>query len=138
MNEDDDDLKALASQDKKPKKKSNSRPTERTLKYLREDMGLPTAKAEYWNAFAKRRKDLFDFFDIISIDVERKKIVGVQCTTTSNMSSRYQKAKKIPELKAWMDAGAEIWVIGWSKRKIDGRDKWTIKRRDLTREDLDD
>lgn len=140
MNEDDAALDALESESTVTKKKtSNSNPTQRTLKYLRE-CGYSCAKAEYWNAFAKRRKDLYDFFDIIAMDPMSKSIIGVQCTTTSNMSSRIKKAKTpgiVENMKLWKLCGGEIWVIGWSKKGDRGKRKtWQPTVKMLTLDDL--
>ena len=43
-------------------------PTQRALKELR-SRGWKVDVVEYWNGFAKRRKDLFRFGDLVAIDL---------------------------------------------------------------------
>lgn len=92
-------------------------PTSRTLKMLRE-MGYCAEVVEKWNRWAGPRgirQDLFDCIDIVAIK-SGAPIMGVQATSTSNMSARVNKSVQLPGLKVWLGTGhAEFFVIGWGQ-----------------------
>jgi hypothetical protein len=48
--------------------------------------GKLTAIAETWNSFTLRRRDLFGFSDLVAIDLERRSIWAIQCTTAVNVA----------------------------------------------------
>jgi len=98
-------------------------PTQRSLKYLR-DRSYIADVSEHWNPFAKRRKDLFGFIDIVGIGYGH--LLAVQTTTGSNVSERVKKISKLPAAKAWLRSGNEIEIHGWRKLKK-GRVKWQPK-----------
>ena len=92
-----------------------SSPTARTLKYLR-DEGWEAQVVERWCQFSRRRKDLFNFIDVVAI--KHGRIMGVQATSGSNHAGH--KAKILAEERAlgWLKAGGSIMLITWSKRKL--------------------
>lgn len=87
-------------------------PTSKSCKYCR-DNNLSYDITEYWNFYAKKRKDLFGFIDLVVI--ENSKMIGVQTTTKSNASARFHKitADKAEEAKAWLGSGGFIEIWGW-------------------------
>lgn len=98
--------------------------TEKTLKWLREERGLQYAeKTEYWNCFANVRHDLFNFVDILAlqVDVNKKKIsgkfIGVQSTSIAGRHSHLIKIKSIPAARLWVAIGGIIWLVCWKKGK---------------------
>lgn len=91
-----------------------SSPTQRTLKMLRAQ-GWICEVVERWNAFAKVRIDLFGFIDIVAICGANT--VGVQATSGSSHSARRKKIEAEPKAKAWKEAGNEIWIVSWTKKK---------------------
>lgn len=74
--------------------------------------GWHAQSVEKWNAFAKRRIDLFGGIDIVAVHPEARRIVGFQVTSRANMSARLHKMRGIASLKAWVQAGAELIVAG--------------------------
>lgn len=100
-------------------------PTERTLKYLRKDLGMTAEVVERFNSFTKTRKDLYGFVDIVAI-AEDRGIWFVQTTSTDHMSARVHKIRDLPESWIALRSGARILVIGWAKRGAKGKRKlWT-------------
>lgn len=91
-------------------------PGARTLQELRKQQ-VPCGVVERYIPQAKIRQDLFGFIDIIAI--RENKIVGIQATTSSNVSSRIAKILESPEIPIqWFRAGGEIEVWGWGKYKV--------------------
>lgn len=91
-----------------------SSPTERTLKYLR-GLGYRAVVTEKWNQFAHIRQDLFGIVDVLA--VRRGETLGVQCTSSPNVSSRVDKIAN-HESTPWLrDAGWRLEVHGWTKGK---------------------
>lgn len=91
-----------------------SSPTQRTLKYLR-DQGYRAAVVEHWNPFAHVRQDLFGIIDVVAIG--KGITIGVQCTSYGNGSAR---VKKIAEAEAtpWLrEANWQLEVHEWTKGK---------------------
>lgn len=95
--------------------------------------GWYAEKTEHWNAFAKVRKDLFGFIDILCLDPINKKIIGIQATSYSNMSAREEKILNSPIYQLVKDCGIEIQVWGWKKKEIKGtkRKEWILKTKIL-------
>lgn len=59
-----------------------------------------------------RKKDLFGIFDIVSITSDAK-IVGIQVTTRSNVSTRRNKIKNKKEVVSrWCESGGVIEIYG--------------------------
>lgn len=84
-------------------------------------MGYLVAKSEHWNAFAKRKIDLFGVFDFVG--VSEKEIVGVQITSRGNMSSRRKKIQESDVYEPWLAAGGIILLLGYDKMKS----RWRVK-----------
>ncbi len=71
--------------------------------------------AESYNSFSKRRKDLFGIFDIVAIN-KQTSIVGVQVCGT-DWQPHMRKIKASIHAKWWVEAGGQIWLIGWRELK---------------------
>lgn len=93
-------------------------PTQRTLKHLREN-GYLVQVVERWNAFARRRVDLFGFIDLIAI--RESETLAVQATSASNVSARVKKIADHEHVGAVRRAGWRIVVMGWAKGKREPR-----------------
>lgn len=89
-------------------------PTERTLKYLREQ-GYFAVVVERWNPFARIRQDLFGIVDVLG--VRRGETIGVQCTSASNVSERVKKLAEHESTPRLREAGWRLEVHGWTKGK---------------------
>lgn len=88
-------------------------PTQRSLNYLRKN-GCLADVVEKWIPFARIRKDLFGFVDILAID-ECGNVLGIQATSRANQASRISK---ITAHENWPKVRASrllIYVHGWKK-----------------------
>ena len=96
--------------------------TQRTLKYLRKE-GMRCGIVEKWCSFTNRRVDLFGFIDIIALDANNERTIGVQ-----SFGSVFQPhLRKITEDKRedallWLMAGNALWLVGWRKLKQKNKD----------------
>jgi len=91
-------------------------PTALTLELYRSS-GWECDISEYWNAFARKRKDLFGFIDVVA--VTHGTIVGIQTTTYSNRNARKNKILTECNVAAyrWLQAGGEIHIVSWKQLK---------------------
>lgn len=106
-------------------------PTARTLKLLR-DEGYLCQVVEHWNAFARRRVDLFGVIDVVAMRAGEVGLLGVQCTSAANAASRLTKARETPALGVWLSCANRFEVHSWGKRGGRGERKlWTCERRTL-------
>lgn len=69
---------------------------------------------ESYNAFTKRKKDLFGIFDVVAVGNEET--VGIQITSKSNMSARMRKIQESEYLPEILRSGWRVVVIGWFKK----------------------
>ena len=72
------------------------------------------------------KRDLFGIIDILALRGEI--ILGVQTTSSSNVSSRVKKIADSEFLPAIRKAGIMLHVHGWSKRKAG----WTMRVIDVS------
>lgn len=107
-------------------------PTQHSLKHFR-DRGYTCQVVEYFNAFAKRRMDLFGCIDIIAIREDQIGVIGIQTTSASNMGARILKTKKEPVMQTWLAGGNKIIIHGWKKLKS-GR--YELKEYEITAENI--
>lgn len=89
-------------------------PTQRSLKYLREN-GFTAEVVERWNQWAKVRQDLFKCIDIVALG--NGETLGVQTTSYSNMSARIKKIKDSEYFNELKKSGWKLVVHGWKKVK---------------------
>lgn len=96
--------------------------TQATRKFL-EERGIPSsliADAEWYNPWARKRKDLFGIADLVVVDPSKPRPRLVQCTVgTGNGSKRCQKIDGLshtPQLTRVFDV--EVW--SWRKLKHEG------------------
>lgn len=101
-------------------------PTQRSLKYMREK-NYECEVTERWNPFARKRKDLFGFIDVLCLG-DSGDIVGVQSTSDSNISARVAKITDSPLVGRVRKAGIRIVVQGW--KKVKGR--WRVREVDVS------
>lgn len=110
-------------------------PTARSLARLRAE-GYCAQAVERFCVFSRRRVDLFGVIDLVAVRAGEP-VLGVQATTGSNAAARITKALAVPQLRAWLAAGAAFEVWAWSKRGPGGgRKTWQLTRRPLTLADL--
>lgn len=116
-------------------------PTQRTLKELKEQ-GFVCDIVEKWNAYAKRRKDLFGIVDILALDPTRG-FLGVQCTG-NDYSGHLKKLteEKAQECMDWLSTPGgclELWAWRRVKVKRGGKAKiWRPRIKILTLDDFRD
>jgi hypothetical protein len=85
-------------------------PTALSLELLRRE-GWKAENVEQWIPRGKTRRDLFGVIDIIAI--RGVETMGVQTTTTTNVSHRVEKINASEYLEAMRAAGWRIVVHGW-------------------------
>lgn len=113
-----------------------SSPAQRSLTLLREQ-GYTAQITEHWNPFAHIRQDLFGFLDIICIKSGVTGVLGIQTTSTGNISARVKKILSIPEAVTWLSGGNKLIVHGWSKKGKAGKRKlWQLTEREITLKDF--
>ena len=95
-----------------------SKHTERSLKYMR-SLGYTCDMVERFIAFPKPHGHRVDFLNIIDfIGIDEFVTVGVQ-SCGSSFSAHKQKLYEHPNSNLWLaNASRQLWLIGWSKRKI--------------------
>lgn len=81
---------------------------------LFEERGYQCDTVESYNAFTRRKKDLFGLFDIVAIG--KGETVAIQLTSKSNMSARVKKISNSDILPELLRSNWKIYVIGWFKK----------------------
>lgn len=111
-------------------------PTQRSLKYLRDQGWVHVQVVERWNPYARIRQDLFGFIDILAMGPLGT--LAVQTTSGSNVSARVQKITALPAAKAWVQVSNRwIEVHGWRKVGERGKRKtWEVRVVDVKHEDF--
>ncbi|GIW55373.1 MAG: hypothetical protein KatS3mg082_1777 [Nitrospiraceae bacterium] len=87
-------------------------PLQRTLKCLRQE-GYLVEVTERWNAYARRRQDLWGFVDALALRGEE--ILAVQACSRSDVARRVAKIAAHPNAEAVRRAGIRIQVWGWGR-----------------------
>jgi hypothetical protein len=88
--------------------------TLRTTKHLKEQ-GYMVATVEYYNAYTRRKHDLFGCIDLLAIG--NGETLAIQVTSKSNMSARIKKIEDSAALPEMLRSGWRILVHGWWKNK---------------------
>jgi hypothetical protein len=91
-----------------------SSPTQRSLKHLREQ-GYFVTTVEYWDHFARKRRDLYGIWDLLAI--KTGETLAVQTTSGSNVSARVKKIGDSEAIGRCREAGWSCHVHGWTKGK---------------------
>ena len=110
---------------------------QRTLRACREQ-GRFVDKVEWWNSYAMRRIDPFNFIDIIAIDTDA--IVAVQACAGSSHAEHKRKILNNEYACAWVKTGNKVELWSWSKRKKFRGSKlltWTPRVENVTIEDFE-
>jgi hypothetical protein len=79
------------------------------------ERGYKCDVVESYNAFTKRKKDLFGIFDILAIG--NGETVAIQLTSKSNMSTRIKKISESPMLPEVLRSNWRVLVLGWYKKE---------------------
>lgn len=88
--------------------------TQRTVKMMR-DQGYMVATVEYFNAYTKRKYDLFGCIDLLAIG--NGETIAIQVTSKSNMSARIKKIEASDALPEMLRSKWRILVHGWWRNK---------------------
>ena len=102
--------------------------TQRTLEYLKKQ-GYRCGITERWCSFTNRRYDLFGFLDIIALDAEKKRTIGVQSFGTDFQAHvRKITVDKREDALLWLLSGNQLMLCGWRKLKRKNKDgSWSKK-----------
>ena len=106
------------------KKKKSTNLTPRSMAEMRE-RGYQVATVEYFNAFTRRKHDLFGCIDLLCIG--NGETVAVQVTSRDNISSRRHKIEENEAYPEMLRSGWKILIHGWDK---DGS-RWRLKEVEL-------
>jgi hypothetical protein len=79
------------------------------------ERGYKCDVVESYNAFTRRKKDLFGIFDILAIG--NGETVAIQLTSKSNMSTRIKKISESPMLPEVLRSNWRVLVLGWYKKE---------------------
>lgn len=113
----------------KPRHKSKVSPSARSLQELRRQ-GYIGQSVEKRIPYSFITQDYIHCIDIIAF--RENEVIGVQATTTTHITHRFNKALTVPELVGWLKAGCKFQVWGWSKKGPRGKKKhWTLTQRNL-------
>lgn len=102
-------------------------PTQLSLKKIKTDGWTVVQIVEYWQPFARVRKDLFGFIDILALNHEGE-VLAVQTTSKSNMYARIKKITLAEALPFCRKANWKIEVHGWFKES----NRWKCKVTDIS------
>lgn len=80
---------------------------------------------ERWIPYARIRKDLFGFIDLVAIDPEFN-IYGIQATSQSNVNARINKIKNHKNYERVKKSKMKIEVWGWKKKIVKGEEEFTL------------
>jgi hypothetical protein len=93
-----------------------------TLKRLRRD--LYTAETvEKWIDYIKQRRDLYRLFDTLAMK-KGQGIIGIQSTTTLQLTDHRKKIRANPILPIWLESGGRCQLWGWEKVPKGARVYW--------------
>jgi len=81
------------------------------MKLLR-DRGYLVERTEYVIPKSYRKRDIWGF-DCQGINKDHTGVLGVQATTKSNISSRWNKVLHLGSTIIWLQAGNQIEIHGW-------------------------
>lgn len=101
------------------------RPLQRSLGWLRKQ-GYLAQKVEHWNAFAKRRVDLFGFADIVAVRAGEPGVTAIQ-VCWKDVPAHVEKLNAIPAVSTWLSCGNRLVIHSWAKKGPRGKRKvWTL------------
>ena len=113
-----------------------SSPTQKSIAHLK-NLGYMVGIVEHYNAFSRRRHDLFNFIDILAVHPKKKQTLGVQTTTQRNISNHMNKMLPMEKVRLWLESGNLLEIHGWVKRGKKGKRKlWELDCRKITLKDL--
>lgn len=98
--------------------------TGRSTALLRE-RGYIVATVEHYNAFTKRKHDLFGCIDLLAIG--NGETVAVQVTSKSNLSARRNKIEEAEAYPEMLRSGWKVVLHGWFKEQ----NRWQLKEVEL-------
>lgn len=110
----------------KRRTRATTSPTARSKAYL-EAQGYLVEVVEHWVPYARIRRDLFGFADLLAI--RRGEVLAVQVTTRANVASRLAKIADSEKVPVVREAGIRILVHGWGKM---ASGKWELREVDCS------
>lgn len=96
----------------------------RSAAHLR-DLGYLVATVEHYNAFTKRKHDLFGCIDLLAIG--NGETVAVQVTSKGHLSERKHKIEDAEAYPEMLRSGWRIVLHGWFKEN----NRWKLKEVEL-------
>ena len=87
---------------------------ELSLEMLRNE-GWQCQKVEHWNAFARRRQDLFGFIDILCMSESHCCFLAVNAMQSQEINNHVAKLRKSIMATIFLACGGRIHLHGWKK-----------------------
>lgn len=114
MNKSQPDQAVLDKMGKAPRKRQA--PTmQLTLRHFRK-LGYLCHVSEHWDAFARRRRDLYNFSDLCA--VKDGELLMIQTTTKGQISTRSRKMDGLKSAHLLHTVpGVKLLIVGWAKPK---------------------
>lgn len=109
--------------------------SQRTKTYM-QDIGWEIDKVEYWNTFARKRKDLYGFGDFLAFCDEGTVIV--QCSDHTSHSKRRNKILALDIARKWIRrSDRHIWIITWRPKEVGRKKIWIARVEIITEADFE-
>jgi len=91
-------------------------PTARTMQHFKRKQWA-LWNTETWDPRLRIRRDAFGFIDLVVLDMDRRKHLGLQVTSYSNISARVRKIRnqRRQNALAWIYTGGVVEVWGWKE-----------------------
>jgi len=89
------------------------------------DLGYLVALVEHYNAFTRRKHDLWGCIDLLAIG--NGETIAVQVTSKSNLSARKHKIEDAEAYPEMLRSGWRIVLHGWYKEN----NRWKLKEVEL-------
>lgn len=99
----------------------------KVLQKLREE-GWHATSVDYWDAFTRRSKDLFQCIDVLGVGPAGT--IAIQVTSRANMSARRKKVLESEAYPHMVEAGWTIEIWGYDQPK-GPRTAYRLKRETL-------
>jgi hypothetical protein len=89
------------------------------------ELGYLVATVEHYNAFTKRKHDLWGCIDLLAIG--NKETLAIQVTSKSNLSARRHKIEETEAYPEMLRSGWRVILHGWYKEG----NRWKLKEVEL-------
>jgi len=115
-----DELPVPVSAPKKKRRSGSATKLRLIVEHVMEARGLHVKPVEHFDAYSRRRVDLYGVFDLLGLSWGPGGLVGVQVTPAGRLSDHVRLLGASEDLRRWLSTGARAEV--WSLRLV--RTRW--------------